>query len=158
RLNGLVLEAGLSGHRVLILRAVARYLRQATIPYSDAYMERTLLAHPEIAGQLVKLFEARFDPDQADEQQAGKLTEEIEDAIDAVESLDEDRILRGFLSVIRAMLRTSYFRCDSSGGPLPYLSFKLEPEEISLLPKPRPRFEVFVYSPRFEGVHLRGGK
>ncbi len=158
RLNGLVLAAELSGREIGVLRAVARYLRQAGIPYSDAYMERTMMAHPDIAEGLFELFHARFSPDAADESRAEQIRERIEDAVDGVESLDEDRILRGFLSVIAAMLRTSFFRRDEEGRPLPYLAFKLEPEEISLLPKPRPRFEVFVYSPRFEGVHLRGGK
>jgi glutamate dehydrogenase len=158
RLNGLVLAAELTGREIVLLRAVARYLRQAGIPYSDAYMERTLMAHPDIAEGMLELFLARFDPEQADEPQAERLRKRIEEGIDGVESLDEDRILRGFLSVIRAMLRTSYFRRPCSGAPLSYLAFKLEPQEISLLPKPRSRFEVFVYSPRFEAVHLRGGR
>ncbi|HEY3587637.1 MAG TPA: NAD-glutamate dehydrogenase domain-containing protein, partial [Myxococcaceae bacterium] len=79
-------------------------------------------------------------------------------AIDGVASLDEDRILRSFLSVIRAVVRTNYFRTGTDGRPLPYVSVKLDPSGLALLPRPRPRFEVFVYSPRFEGVHLRGGK
>ncbi len=158
RLNGLVLAAELTGREIVVLRAVARYLRQAGIPYSDAYMERTLMAHPDIAEGMLELFLARFDPDDQDDSRADQIRERVADGIDGVESLDEDRILRGFLSVITAMLRTSFFRRDESDRPVPYVSFKLEPEEISLLPKPRPRFEVFVYSPRFEGVHLRGGK
>jgi glutamate dehydrogenase len=158
RLNGLVLAAELTGREIVVLRAVARYLRQAGIPYSDAYMERTLMAHPEIAEGLLELFLARFDPEEVGEDRAERVRERIEEAIDAVESLDEDRILRGFESVILAMLRTSYFRRDASSAALPYLAFKLDPQQISLLPKPRPRFEVFVYSPRFEAVHLRGGK
>ncbi len=158
RLNGLVLAAELSGREIIVLRAVARYLRQAGLPYSDAYMERALIAHPDIAEGMLELFLARFDPDDPDESRADQIRERLKDAIDGVESLDEDRILSGFLSVITAMLRTSFFRRDDSGAPLSYLSFKLEPQEISLLPKPRPRFEVFVYSPRFEAVHLRGGK
>jgi glutamate dehydrogenase len=158
RLNGLVLAAELTGREITVLRGVARYLRQAGIPYSDAYMERALMAHPDIAEGMLELFLARFNPDDPDESRADQIRERVEDGIDGVESLDEDRILRGFLSVITAMLRTNFFRRDESGRPPSYLSFKLEPEAISLLPKPRPRFEVFVYSPRFEGVHLRGGK
>jgi glutamate dehydrogenase len=157
-LNGLVLGAELTGREVVVLRAIVQYLRQAGIPYSRSYMQRTLLAQPDIAEGLVELFLARFHPDKRDEEKATRLGKQIEDLIDAVSSLDEDRILRGFLSVIRAMLRTNYFRRDASGRLLSYLSFKVEPQEISLLPKPRPRFEVFVYSPRFEGIHLRGGK
>jgi glutamate dehydrogenase len=158
QLNALVLAAELTGREVIVLRAVARYLRQAGIPYSDSYLQRTLLAHPDIAEGLVELFLCRFDPDNRDDEKAERLAEQIGELIDAVKSLDEDRILRGFLSVIKAMLRTNYFRRDSSGNPPPYLSFKVEPQELPLLPKPRPKYEVFVYAPRFEAVHLRGGK
>ncbi|MFL5824603.1 MAG: NAD-glutamate dehydrogenase [Solirubrobacteraceae bacterium] len=158
RLNGLVLVAALPGREIMILRAAARYLRQAGIPYSDAYMERTLLAHPDIARLLVKLFLARFDPDHPDPELAGQLGRAMEMAIDSVKSLDEDRILRSFLAVVRAALRTNYFRQDTYGAPLPYFSVKLDPVQIPVLPKPRPKFEIYVYAPRFEGVHLRGGK
>ena len=158
RLNGLVLAAALTGREIVVLRAIARYLRQARIPYSDAYMERTLLAHPDIARLIVMLFIARFDPRRVDDERAGQIGRTLEMAIDGVASLDEDRILRGFLSVVRATLRTNYFRNDESGEPRSFLSFKVEPGEIGLLPRPRPKFEVFVYSPRFEAVHLRGGK
>ncbi len=166
-LNGLVLGASLRGREITILRAAAKYLRQAGIPFSDAYMVRTLLRHPEIATLLVRLFVARFEPEGHDEGEAEQLGQEIEAAIDAVESLDEDRILRSFLTVIRAILRTNYFRTERPGPAegvappdtrRPFLSFKLDPTQISLLPLPRPRFEIFVYSPRVEGVHLRGGK
>jgi len=156
--NGLVLQAGLTGREITIVRAIAKYLRQAGIAFSDAYMERTMAGHPEIAALLVRLFITRFDPDGRDEQAAEQLSGQVEEAIDAVRSLDEDRILRAFLSVVRAILRTNFFRLDEHGRPRPFLSFKLNPAEISLLPLPRPRFEIFVYSPRFEGVHLRGGK
>ena len=165
RLNGLVLEAGMTGREVTIVRAIARYLRQAAIAYSDAYIMRTLLAHSDVAELLVALFFARLNPDERDEVRAVELETAIEEVIDEVTSLDEDRILRAFLSVVRAILRTSYFRTDSTfreeddgEDGRPYLSFKLDPELISFLPRPRPRFEIFVYSPRFEGVHLRGGK
>jgi glutamate dehydrogenase len=157
-LNGLVLAAGLTGREVTIIRAVARYLRQATIGFSDRYMERTLIGNPEIAVLLVRLFGARFDPDARDGALEYAISQQIEEAIDAVQSLDEDRILRSFLSVIRAMLRTNYFRASGSEPPPTHLSFKLDPTGLSLLPLPRPRFEIFVYSPRVEGIHLRGGK
>ena len=156
--NGLVLRAGLGWRDVTILRAVARYLRQARIAFSEAYMERALLAHPRVAAALVELFRARFDPtrDRAPEA-ADPIAREIEELIDDVESLDEDRILRSFLAVLRAMLRTNHFQPDADGAPKPYLAFKLDPARIPLLPAPRPRFEIFVHSPRVEGVHLRGG-
>jgi glutamate dehydrogenase len=164
-LGGLILGARMTGREVTIIRAIARYLRQAAIPYSDAYIVRTLLAHANVAALLVKLFFARLHPEEQDEHRADELAMEIELAIDEVESLDEDRILRSFLAVVTAILRTSYFRDDDvyrdedkPDDGRPYVSFKLDPERIPVLPKPRPRFEIFVYSPRFEGVHLRGGK
>ena len=157
-LNGLVLKATLTGRQVSIIRAIAKYLRQAGIGFSDAYMERTLTGHPDIARLLVELFNARLDPDNAETELAERIATEIEEALDAVPSLDEDRILRAFLSVVRAILRTNAFQTDSDGRPHLYLSFKLDSEQIPLLPLPRPQFEIFVYSPRVEGVHLRGGK
>jgi glutamate dehydrogenase len=156
--NGLMLRAGLDWRAVTLLRAVARYLRQAGIAFSDTYMERTLMSHAEIAAKLVALFQARFDPAQDGRAQAAaRLEREIEAAIDAVESLDQDRILNGFFAVVRAMLRTNFFQPGADGRPKPYLSFKLDPSKVPLVPLPRPRFEIFVHSPRVEGVHLRGG-
>jgi glutamate dehydrogenase len=155
--NGLVLRAGLEWRDVTVLRAIARYLRQARTAFSDRYMEQALIAHPRVTAALVELFRARFDPrrDRSPEA-ADAIAREIEEAIDAIESLDEDRILRNFLAVVRAMLRTNHFQ-PGAGGPKPYLSFKLDPTRVPLLPAPRPRFEIFVHSPRVEGVHLRGG-
>ncbi len=161
RLNGLVMGAGLTGREITIIRSVLRYLRQATVAFSDAYMTETLLRHPTIAVGLVRLFDARFDPESADSVQSEALTAEIEAEIDEVQSLDEDRILRSFLAVVLAMLRTNYFRVAPGSDPpkpLGYLSFKLDPARLDMLPRPRPRFEIFVYSPRVEGIHLRGGK
>jgi glutamate dehydrogenase len=157
-LNALVLRAGLTGRQITIVRTISKYLRQAGIAFSDAYMVRTLVDHPEITVLLVRLFTARFDPDGTDEEAAEQLGAEIDHAIDEVESLDEDRILRSFLSVVRATLRTNYFRLDGGGVDRPYVSLKLDPANIPILPLPRPKFEIFVYSPRVEGVHLRGGK
>jgi glutamate dehydrogenase len=157
-LNALVLAGRLTGREISVVRAIGKYLRQAGIPFSDVYMVRTLLVHPEIATMLLRLFVARFDPDQLDERAASEIEQELEGAIDAVESLDEDRILRMFLSVVRAILRTNYFQVEGQRTLHPYLSFKLDPSRIPTLPFPRPRFEIFVYSPRFEGVHLRGGQ
>ncbi|HYZ81784.1 MAG TPA: NAD-glutamate dehydrogenase, partial [Solirubrobacteraceae bacterium] len=164
RLNGLVMGAGLTGREITVIRAILRYLRQAAVAFSDAYMTQTLLRHPGIAVTLVRLFEARFDPDGADRARAEALTAELEAEIDDVQSLDEDRILRSFVAVVLAMLRTNYFRVDPERHPpdqssaLDYLSFKLDPARLDLLPRPRPRFEIFVYSPRVEGIHLRGGR
>src|SRR5215207_4935017 len=156
--NGLVLRAGLDWRDVTVLRAVARYLRQARVAFSQRYMAQALIAHPGIATALVELFRARFDPDrERGPEIADASAQQIEEAIEAVESLDEDRILRGFLAVVGAMLRTNHFQSNARGAPKPYLSFKLDPARIPLLPAPRPRFEIFVYSARVEGVHLRGG-
>jgi len=157
--NALVLRARLPWRDVTILRAIARYLRQVGITFSNRYMEHTLNAHPNVARGLVELFHVRFEPARArDLEAADAVAHDIEEAIDAVESLDEDRILRSFLAVVRAMLRSNHFQPDAEGRPKPSLSFKLDPSLIPLVPEPRPQFEIFVYSPRTEGVHLRGGK
>jgi glutamate dehydrogenase len=158
RLNGLVLRAGLSGREVTIVRALLRYLRQVATAFSDSYMIQTLLDNPEIARQVVALFAARFDPDAHDPQVVERLAGELQAAIDDVQSLDADRILRSFVDVLGAMLRTNYYRRGPAGGPPGYLSFKLDPTRLEFLPRPRPRYEIFVYSPRVEGIHLRGGK
>jgi glutamate dehydrogenase len=158
--NRLVLRANLSWREVTILRAYCKYLRQTGFTFSQAYMEQALSAHPAIAKQLAELFVARFDPAHPDEAGAktSELTVEIVKALDAVENLDEDRILRCFLSMIQATLRTNFFQKDGRGEPKPYLSFKFNPALVPGLPEPKPMFEIFVYSPRVEGVHLRGGK
>jgi glutamate dehydrogenase len=156
--NRLILRAGLAWREAMVLRSIGRYLRQAGTTFSDRYTENALVAHPRVARLLVDLLLARFDPDATDPDRAERLTEEIEGQIDAVESLDQDRILRSFLAVARAMLRTNFFQRDESGARKQCLSFKLDPEQLPWLPLPHPRFEIFVYSPRTEGVHLRGGK
>jgi len=157
--NALVLSAGLTWRQAAVLRAYSRYLRQAGTPYSQEYIQRAVLAHTDIATELVRLFEHRFDPatDPESDEQSEALVGEISSMIDAVTSLDEDRILRRLLSVICATLRTNYRVTDADGNPRPYLALKLDPQNVPDLPEPRPRFEVFVYSPRVEGVHLRFG-
>ncbi len=154
--NRLVLGGALTWREITVLRAIGKYLRQARITYSDTYVERALVAHPEISRLLVALFQARFDPRRTDREDANEVAERIEEAIDAVESLDQDQILRMFLGVIRAILRTNYFQTGPTEAAS-HLSLKLDPSELRWLPQPRPRFEIFVYSPRTEGVHLRGG-
>ncbi|MCP2236442.1 NAD-glutamate dehydrogenase [Prauserella halophila] len=156
--NGLVLRAGLDWRQVAVLRAYARYLRQAGSPYSQDYIETTVLAHTDIATALVRLFETRFGPD--DTQCENRTSEQIDDInamIDEVTSLDQDRILRRLLSVIVATLRTNYRVTDGDGNPRRYLAFKLDPQQVPDLPEPRPAYEIFVCSPRVEGVHLRFG-
>jgi glutamate dehydrogenase len=156
--NRLVLGAGLTWREIAVVRAIGKYLRQAGSRFSDRYVEETVCTHPEIARLFIALFRARFDPRRDDREDADDVTERIRQAIEAVESLDQDQILRTFLDVVQAMLRTNYFQSDEDGRSKPHFSFKLDPSELSWLPLPRPRFEIFVYSPRTEGVHLRGGK
>src|SRR5438445_2426353 len=147
-LNRLVLTAGLGSREISVLRAYARYLRQGTSSFSLAYVEQALVANPRIATLLVRLFFSRFSEDR--KQSEEPLASEIATALDAVQNLDEDRILRSFLAVIQATTRTNYFLNKS------YLSFKLDPKGVPGLPEPRPMFEIWVYSPRVEAVHLRG--
>ncbi|HEX4193473.1 MAG TPA: NAD-glutamate dehydrogenase, partial [Stellaceae bacterium] len=158
--NRLVLAAGLDWRQVTVLRLYAKAMRQAGSAYSQAYMEDTLAHHPAIAGRLAAMFEARFDPAQANRAAAEteRRVKEIGQELDQVESLDEDRILRGFLRLIEKSLRTNYFQRQADGAPKPYLSVKLSSREIDLFPLPRPLCEIYVYAPRMEGVHLRAGK
>ncbi|GAA2992495.1 NAD-glutamate dehydrogenase [Streptosporangium longisporum] len=158
--NGLVLAAGLTWEQAEILRVYARYLRQAGTAFSQEYIERVLTGNVRIARLLVRLFDARLNPRRPAEVRADlaeALREEILAALDDVASLDEDRILRTYVEMIGATLRTNYFQ-TVDGVRKPYVSLKFDSPSISALPLPRPRFEVFVYSPRVEGVHLRFGK
>ncbi|MFI9403415.1 NAD-glutamate dehydrogenase [Nocardia sp. NPDC052316] len=156
-LNELVLRARLPWRAVSILRAYAKYLQQAGFPYSQANISRVLLTYPDVARLFVDLFGARFDPDNFSAEHAAELEIQVRGRIDEVVSLDADRILRAILNLIRATLRTNYYVTDAEGMARDYISMKVEPREISELPKPRPQFEIFVYSPRVEGVHLRFG-
>jgi glutamate dehydrogenase len=158
--NTLVLGAGLTWRQATVLRAYAKYMRQGNSPFALDYIEDALADNIDITRLLVQLFEARFDPAlEGREEQAQKIEQRITRALDEVASLDHDRILRSYLSHVKATLRTNYFRPADAGGTAvrPYLSFKLEPSDIPDLPEPRPKFEIFVYSPRVEGVHLRFG-
>ncbi|TJZ56083.1 NAD-glutamate dehydrogenase [Streptomyces piniterrae] len=158
--NKLVLQAGLNWRQAMVLRAYAKYLRQAGSTFSQTYMEDTLANNVHTTRLLVSLFEARMSPER---QRAGTeltdgLLEELDGALDQVASLDEDRILRSFLTVIKATLRTNHYQKDSQGRPHGYLSMKLDPQAMPDLPAPRPAYEIWVYSPKVEGVHLRFGK
>ena len=175
--NRLLLGADLTAREIMVLRAYCRYLLQTGVPFSQAYMERALAANPAIAAGLVRLFEALLDPAaQATESRRGRAraqpraeqpdasgspaeqtAAQIRASLDSVASLDEDRILRAYLGLVQATLRTNFYRRDAEGAPLSYLSLKLDPAAIPELPLPRPKFEIFVYSPRVEGVHLRMG-
>ncbi|RNG27171.1 NAD-glutamate dehydrogenase [Streptomyces botrytidirepellens] len=158
--NQLVLGAGLDWRQAMVLRAYAKYLRQAGSTFSQSYMEDTLRNNVHTTRLLVSLFEARMSPER---QRAGleltdALMEELDAALDQVASLDEDRILRSFLTLIKATLRTNHFQKNGHGEPHDYLSVKLDPQAVPDLPAPRPAYEIWVYSPRVEGVHLRFGK
>ncbi|MGP3975587.1 NAD-glutamate dehydrogenase [Streptomyces sp. 8N114] len=159
-LNSLVLSAGLTWRQAMVLRAYAKYLRQAGSTFSQSYIEDTLRGNVHTTRLLVNLFEARLDPARrwAGHELTDGILEELNGALDQVASLDEDRILRSFLTVINATLRTNYFQLASDGKPHTYVSMKLDPQAIPDLPAPRPQFEIWVYSPRVEGVHLRFGK
>ncbi|GAA1079684.1 MULTISPECIES: NAD-glutamate dehydrogenase [Kitasatospora] len=158
--NGLVLTAGLTWRQAMMLRAYAKYLRQAGSTFSQDYMEDALRNNAHTTRLLVNLFEARLSPSHrlgADELTEG-LMEELDGALDEVVSLDEDRILRSFLHLIKATLRTNFFQHADDGDRHSYVSMKFDPKAIPDLPAPRPAFEIWVYSPRVEGVHLRFGK
>jgi len=164
--NALVLDAHLSWRQVMVLRAYAKYLRQGGTRFSHSYIERVLRSNTTVTRLLVRLFESRFDParqaGQAERSEA--ITEEIRGELDDVAVLDHDRVLRAYLGLILATLRTNYFADHAvaharGSGPaqVPYLVVKLDAAAVPDLPAPRPKFELFVYSPRLEAVHLRFG-
>ena len=157
--NQLVLCAHLSWREIVILRAYCKFLHQAGVTFSQSYMVQALTGNAPIARLLVKMFHARFDPYAEGDREAAvaAINEDIVPRLDAVANLDEDRILRSFLGLIQATLRTNYYQGAGEGVEKPYVSFKLDPKKIPELPEPRPMYEIFVYSPRVEGVHLRGG-
>ncbi|MFN7085972.1 MAG: NAD-glutamate dehydrogenase [Burkholderiales bacterium] len=157
-LNRLVLAARLAADEVVVLRAYGKYLRQTGFALPQQFVEATLARHAPLARMLVRLFELRLHPDAYDDAAAAREEQAIGQALERVENLNEDRVLRQFLALILATLRTNRWRRDAAGRPRSFLSFKFDPARIPGLPEPRPMFEIFVYSPRFEGVHLRGGK
>jgi glutamate dehydrogenase len=157
--NQLVLEAQLWWREIAILRAYTKYLRQVGFTFSQDYIQNALINNAEITKKLIELFKLRFSPDiKQSNETITAFVKEIETAFDNVASLDEDRILRRLLEVILATLRTNYFQKNSNNEYKNYLSLKFDPAAISDLPLPKPKYEIFVYSPQVEGVHLRGGK
>ena len=197
--NRLILAAGLDWRQVAMLRGYCKYLMQVGVPFSQSYVEETLVRYPLLARLLVELFEARFDPRTGRETDAEvaagstRFRAQLENLaggdatalatlepvvaarrhgrnaqydrtrvalkamLDGVASLDEDRILRSFIGIIDATLRTSYYQADADGGGKDCIAFKFDSAKVPDLPKPRPYREIFVYSPRMEGVHLRFG-
>lgn len=156
--NRLALVAGLDWREISLVRALAKYLRQGGLTFSQAYIENCVAHYPQITRRLVKLFAARLHPSAFDDAAAANLQAELKDLLNDVANLDEDRILNGFLQVILATRRTNFWQKDAQGAFKSYISFKLESNAIPFLPQPRPMFEIWVYSPRVEGVHLRGSK
>ena len=159
-LNRLVLTTTLDANDILVLRAYTRYFKQLGFAFSQNYIEATLNKNPALAQALVELFHARFAPDVAPDRstQQDAVRARIETALAQVSSLDEDRILRQFLATILATLRTNHWQPLSNGARKPYLSLKLQSKDVPGLPEPKPHCEIWVYSPRVEGVHLRMGK
>ncbi len=161
RFNMLVLEADVAWRDAALLRAFGRYLRQILVPYSQDYLARTLARYPAIVGKLVSLFQARFDPTGDRTANASRETwarGEIERQLAKVESLDDDRILRRFARLIDAAVRTNFYQTNPDGSLRETIAFKVECAKVDGMPKPQPLYEIFVYSPRVEGLHLRFGK
>ncbi len=160
--NALTLTGGMGWRDVALVRALSRFLRQIRVPFSQDYMWATLVKHAAITRDIVELFHARFDPrpEAAGDRDAQEknIVARIEDALQAVESLDEDRILRHFVNAVQSAIRTNYFQPDAYGQPKVMIAVKFESGKLTGIPLPHPLYEIFVYSPRVEGVHLRFGK
>ena len=158
-LNRLVLLAGLTARQVEVLRAYSRYLRQIGFPFSQQYIEATLARHAAVAAQLVRFFTERFTPELPNRDEFVTATRgAILAALDAVPNLDDDRTLRAILALIEATVRTNAFRPGPDGGARDVLAMKFDAGKVPDLPLPRPQFEIWVCSPRVEGVHLRNGR
>ncbi len=160
--NRLIVALGANWREVLMLRAFAAYMRQIRSPYGMKYVSDTLVRHPQIARRLIELFHARFDPGNGlDEQQRiaeqDRLRQTIEEELVAVPSLGEDQILRTYLQLMAATLRTNFYRERPGEDATGTVSFKFAPRDLAMVPEPRPYREIWVYSPRVEGVHLRFG-
>lgn len=157
--NRLILGAGLTGREVSILRAYAKYKRQIGSTFSQSYVETTFARYATLASLLVQLFTMKFAPkSRATAKSVEKLEEQIAAQLENVANLDDDRIIRRFVDMINATVRTNFYQKAADGSDKPYISFKIKPNLIPEMPLPMPMFEIFVYSPRVEGVHLRFGK
>lgn len=159
--NELILSAGLNARQTAIIRCYAKYILQLGIPFSQNAMEEVLVTNPRLAAAFVRQFELQFQPDlikKARQEELESCERMITRGISKARSLDEDRILSAFAGAISATLRTNYFQPDSAGTNKTYIAIKVDPTQIPEAPLPKPKYEIFVYSPRFEGVHLRGGK
>jgi glutamate dehydrogenase len=156
--NGFVTSAGFDWREATLLRAFCKYVLQTRIGFSQAYMQAVLARYPAFCRALIDKFEASFDVDRPAEERATRLAaseDALKRELDRAQSLDDDRILRTYGAVVGALLRTNYYQRSADGGPKSYISFKLDPHALPDLPKPKPKFEIFVYSQRVEAVHLR---
>ena len=162
RFNQLVIDAGLTGRQATVLRAYGRYLMQTGAPFALDYLAGALARNAALARALMTLFAARVDPEAADEAgreaRAAGAAAAVREGLSTVANLDEDRIIRRFLTLTEATLRTNAFQSDTAGAPRPALAFKFDPARLEGLPLPRPMFEIFVHAPEVDGVHLRFGK
>jgi glutamate dehydrogenase len=159
--NELILKAGLDARQTSLIRCYAKYILQLGIPFSQNSMEEVLVEHASLARKLVRQFELQFDPTLTKQKRSNELdtcTAAIARAIRRAKSLDEDRILSAFSGAISSTVRSNYFQDDDDGEQKSYISIKLDPSNLPEVPLPRPQFEIFVYSPRVEAVHLRGGR
>ncbi|MCS2609100.1 NAD-glutamate dehydrogenase [Halomonas dongshanensis] len=155
--NRLIIGAGLDWREVAMLRGYARYLKQIRFGMSQDYIAATLANYPEITQALVALFRLRFDP-KRESRDTRECLATLNEQLEGVASLSDDQLLRRFMELIQATLRTNYYQRTPEGRAKDYIAFKLEPSKVTGMPKPRPAYEIFVCSPRVEGVHLRGGK
>lgn len=158
-LNKLIILAGMPWRDVVILRSYVRYLRQTKIPFSLPYMEKALTDHPEIALLLTQYFHVVFNPALQGKKgiSADSIEKQILENLQKVSLLDQDRVLRAMFALIRVTLRTNFYQTDENGEPKAAVSIKFDSAQIVDIPDPKPYREIFVYSPRVEGVHLRCG-
>jgi len=159
--NSFVVSARFDWREATLLRAFCKYLLQTRLGYSQTYMQAVLARYPAYCRALIDKFEATFDFDRAADERARGLAaseDALKRELDRAQSLDDDRILRTYGAVVGALLRTNYYQRGADGAQKPYVSFKLDPHALPDLPKPKPKFEIFVYSQRVEGVHLRASK
>ena len=161
--NKLLLKLNVSWHEVEVIRALGAYLKQIRVPFSKRYLAETLVKHPEISSNLIEIFKLRCDPDlplsnEARRNSQKNLSLQVEEGLSAIPNLDEDRVLRHFKELLGAILRTNFYQRDFEQMEVSPIAFKFKSSEIEAVPEPKPHAEIFVYSERFQGVHLRGGE
>jgi glutamate dehydrogenase len=157
--NRLIVRANFGWQECQLIRAYAKYIRQLQVTFSQAYIEEVLAKYPLICHLMLKLFSCQFSLDSKEDRERAReeILNRITPLMASVDNLDEDRILRKFINAISSTLRTNYYQLKE-GKPKPYISFKIDCLAIDEMPLPRPLYEIFIYSPRVEAIHLRGGK